>query len=175
MTRLPIAATGPVDLDALADIERLTAVAAYNLFDPVLRTALNAICARTAAALDQPIGLVTIVLDSAQLVIGKSGLQGWIADTDSLTDLDRSPVYQAFCARAVLANCPCVVGDAINHPDQAYNPLVFDDGIRAYAGIPLRSPSGRTLGAHCVLNAEPQRFTQGDIACLEQGESHHVV
>ena len=143
------AASGPVDLRALADMDRLRAVADYNLFDPALRDVLNQICAETAADLHQPIGLVTIVLDSAQLVIGKSGLQGWIADVGG------TPAEWAFCARAVLADDIYVVDDAALDPVQATNPLVVNDGVRAYAGVPLRSPSGHTLGR----SLRPQRRT----------------
>lgn len=159
--RSPIAA-GPVDLDALADAKRLRAVSAYNLFDQNLREALNAICDRTTRKLQQPIGLVTIVLDSAQLVIGKSGLRGWIADAQG------TPAEWSFCARAVLARQPYVVDDALVDPIQSGNPLVAYADVRAYAGVPLRSPSGEMLGAHCVLNDAPQHFTSADIEVLER-------
>jgi GAF domain-containing protein len=155
-------ATGPVDLAALADASRLRAVAGYNLFDRGLRRTLDAVCERTVHKLHQPIGLVTIVLDSAQLVIGKSGLEGWIAEAGG------APVEWSFCARAVLANQTYVVDDARVDPVQSANPLVTFEKVRAYAGVPLRSPSGETIGAHCVLNATPQHFSAADIDVLER-------
>jgi GAF domain-containing protein len=162
-------ARGPVDLDALASLERLREVAAYNLFDAQMRDELNTICQRTAQRLGQPIGLVTIVLDSAQLVIGKSGLAGWIAASEG------TPAEWAFCARAVLAGKPYVVPDATTDEQQRHNPLVVHDHVAAYAGVPLRSPSGQMLGAHCVLNDHPQEFTPEQVAELEQAGAEIVA
>jgi GAF domain-containing protein len=161
-------AEGPVDLGALSTIERLREIAAYNLFDHELRTELDVICQRTADRLSQPIGLVTIVLDSAQLVIGRSGLAGWIAATEG------TPAEWAFCARAVIADRPYVVPDATKDAVQAHNPLVVMDGVTAYAGVPLRSHNGQVLGAHCVLNDRPQEFTAEQVEILEEAAAEIV-
>jgi len=154
-------AEGPVDLAALSDLGRMRAITSYDLLEPTLRDRLDAITARTAARLGQPVSLVTVVLDTAQLVIGNSGLEGWIVATGG------TPVEWAFCARAVMANAPYVVADATVDPVQQHNPLVAIDNVRAYAGVPLRGDDGHVLGAHCVLNSEAQQFTPDQVAELE--------
>lgn len=154
-------ADGPVDVDALSDLARMRAITSYDLLDPGLRDQLDAVTARTSRELGQPISLVTVVLDSALLVLGNTGLEGWIVATGG------TPVEWAFCARAVLSNAPYVVDDASEDPVQRHNPLVQFDGVRAYAGVPLRTPDGHVLGAHCVLNSEPQAFTPAQVAVLE--------
>jgi len=155
-------ADGPVDLDALSTLDRMREVASYNLFDASMREELDLICQRTAQRLDQPIGLVTIVLNNAQLVVGKSGLAGWIAESEG------TPAEWAFCARAVIAGKPYVVPDASADPVQRENPLVANDHVTAYAGVPLRSPGGQVLGAHCVLNDQPHDFTPAEVGELER-------
>lgn len=171
MKPLPFTTTaeGPVDLGALSDITRLREIAAYNLFDRTMRAELDVICQRTADKLDQPIGLVTIVLDSAQLVIGKSGLAGWIAASEG------TPAEWAFCARAVTSEMPYLVPDAVADAVQKDNPLVRFDGVAAYAGVPLRSPNGQMLGAHCVLNDRAQDFTAEHVALLEEAATEIVA
>jgi GAF domain-containing protein len=161
-------AEGPVDLGALSTIERLREIATYNLFAHALRTELDVVCQRTAERLNQPIGLVTIVLDSAQLVVGRSGLAGWIAATEG------TPAEWSFCARAVISGEPYVVPDAPRDPVQSLNPLVMMDSVNAYAGVPLRSANGQLLGAHCVLNDKPQEFSTDDIEILEQAGAEIV-
>lgn len=162
-------AEGPVDLGALSTIERLREIAAYNLFDKDLRTELDVVCQRTAERLNQPIGLVTIVLDSAQLVVGRSGLAGWIAASEG------TPAEWSFCARAVVDGLPYVVPDATTDAVQSHNPLVMMDGISAYAGVPLRSASGQMLGAHCVLNDTPQEFSVADVEVLEEAAAEIIA
>lgn len=155
-------AEGPVDVDGLSDLGRMRAITSYDLLEPTLRDRLDAITARTAERLGQPVSLVTVVLDTAQLVIGNSGLEGWIVATGG------TPVEWAFCARAVMANAPYVVPDAQVDPVQRHNPLVAFDNVRAYAGVPLRGEDGHVLGAHCVINSEPQQFAPEQVAELEQ-------
>lgn len=157
-----VTAEGPVDLGALSTIERLREIAAYNLFDRTMREELDSICQRTAQRLDQPVGLVNIVLDGAQLVVGKSGLAGWIAACEG------TPAEWAFCARVVMGEGNYVVPDAGRDEVQQHNPLYLMGATTAYAGVPLRAPNGQVLGAHCVVNDQPQEFTSEQLAVLEE-------
>lgn len=44
--------------------------------------------------------------------------------------------------------------------------LLAQNGIRFYAGAPLTTRSGHTLGAMCVLDTQPRVITPDQIACL---------
>jgi GAF domain-containing protein len=156
------AATARQLLEALADTDRLTAVGALDLEHPALRGRLGEISARTSAVLGMPIALVTVVLESAQVVIGCSGLDGWIAAAGG------TPVEWSFCAHAVATGGPYVVPDAGADPVQSHNPLVTVDGIASYAGVPLVSPSGHLLGTHCVIGSRPHAFTAAELELLAE-------
>ncbi len=149
--------------DAVSDLDRLTELAGYDLGNPELRAQLDEITARTCRRLDLPIALTTMVLDTAQLLLGSHGLAGWIAAADG------TPVEWSFCARAVAAGRPYVVADAANDPVQRANPLVLHDGVAAYAGYPLTTPAGHSLGAHCVISDRPHAFSAEELAIIEQG------
>ncbi|WP_432524994.1 GAF domain-containing protein [Kineococcus sp. SYSU DK006] len=154
---------------ALADPARLAALAAYDLDDPRLRTRLDALAARTAEAVGAPVGLVSLVLDSAQHLAGSSGLTGWMAETGG------TPVEWSFCANAVVEDRPYVVQDASTDPLQHDNPLVTHDGIASYAGVPLRTRDGHVLGAQCVLDTAAHRFGPEEIAVLEAAAAQAVA
>ncbi|MEZ5216918.1 MAG: GAF domain-containing protein [Ilumatobacteraceae bacterium] len=124
---------------------------------------------RTTDRLHQPIALVTMVLDSAQLVAASSGLDGWLAAAGG------TPVEWSFCARAVGSRQPYVVNDARTHPIQRSNPLVAIDNIGCYAGVPLYSPDGHALGAHCVVGTEPHDFTAEEIEELQEAGDEIAV
>ena len=154
---------------ALVEPERLAALAAYDLSSPRLRQRLNELAARTAAALGQPVGLTSLVLDSAQVIAGMSGVNGWIADVGG------TPVEWSFCANAVVSGQPYVVDDAAHDVVQHDNPLVTIDGFASYAGVPLRTSQGHIVGAQCVLGTAPHRFTPQEIAVLETAAAEAVA
>jgi GAF domain-containing protein len=73
----------------------------------------------------------------------------------------------AFCQIAIASGEPLVIGDAREDPRFADNPLVHgEDGVRFYAGYPLRTPEGELIGALCLLDREPRRAEDVDLATL---------
>ncbi len=139
--------------------ERLRVLAGIDVDGPRLRADLDAITARTADRLGLPISLVTLVLDSVQLIAGAHGVDGWVAAAGGI------PVEWSFCAHAVATGRPYVVTDAAADPVHAGNPLVAIDGIASYAGVPV-IVDGQVLGAHCVIGAATHTFTDIDLADL---------
>ena len=153
----------------LAQRDRLAAIAEIDLDAPELRRRLDELAARTAGALGLPIGLVSIVVDSAQMLAGSSGVTGWIAEAGG------TPVEWSFCANAVVRRAPYVVQDAANDELQHDNPLVTVDGFASYAGAPLLAPGGHVLGAQCVLGLEPRAFGPEDVRLLETSAAEAVA
>jgi PAS domain S-box-containing protein len=150
-------------LAALAAPGRLAALARYDLSDPSLRGRLDELARRTATRLGTPAGMVSIVLDGAQLFVGAHGLTGW------LEQVRGTPAEWSFCAHGVLGESPVyVVDEAANHPVHAGGPLVTAEGVRAYAGAQIVGPGGAVLGMHCVVDAVPRVFSREDILELRR-------
>jgi GAF domain-containing protein len=142
--------------------ERLAVLGRIDLDSTELRQRLDKITERTAQRLDRPIGLVSMVFDTAQEFVGSHGLAGWLADVGG------TPIEWSFCASAVASGGQYVVPDAATDARQSDNPLVTADGIRSYAGAPI-VVDGEVLGAHCVMGYDPHAFTPDDLAELERG------
>jgi putative methionine-R-sulfoxide reductase with GAF domain len=153
--------TTPNHLDALISFERLSAVAQYDVVNPELAAQLDEIARRTMSVLHQPCAYVSIVLDSAQLIIGSSGVEGWIKNVGG------SPVEWSFCGHTVAHARPYLVQDAFTDPVHSDSPLVRIDGTGSYAGVPLVTETGQVIGAHCVMSHEPQTFSAESVAVLE--------
>jgi GAF domain-containing protein len=159
-----------IDIEAaITDIDRLREIAQVDLDDERLRARLQEVTAQTCRELDLPISLVTLVLDSSQLIAASTGVAGWIAAAGG------TPVEWSFCANAVASGRAYVVPDAVSDPGQCDNPLVTLDGIASYAGVPLVSDSGRIWGAHCVIGTRPRTFTGTDLAVLERGAAQTMA
>lgn len=148
------------DLADLADLDRLVALTRYDLNDPQLRAELDDITRGTAEQLGQPVSLVTIVLDRAQLFLGSHGLVGWAGEGDG------TPAEWAFCAELVRTGELYVMPDATVDPLHHDNPLVTEVGVRSYAGAPVITEDGRVLGGHCVVGLEPRQYSDDDLAVL---------
>lgn len=163
-----MSALSTAHLEALADLERLTAIASIDLLNPDLVERLDEISRRTMTRLGHQAAYVSIVLDTAQLILSSAGMSGWICQAGG------TPIEWAFCGHTVALARPYTVEDASQHPAHQASPLVTDEGTRAYAGVPLVSATGQVLGAHCVIDSEPHQFTPDEIAELQAAAAEIV-
>jgi diguanylate cyclase (GGDEF)-like protein len=135
-------------LDAL-EAQKITDTGPDNSFDRVVRLA--------CAALDAPVGLISFVDAERQWFKAREGMA--VCET---------PRELAFCAHAIQSDDVMVVEDASGDPRFADNPLVTaKDGIRFYAGAPLRTREGFNLGTLCVIDHIPRQISARDVGLLK--------
>lgn len=75
-------------------------------------------------------------------------------------------VSHTVCQWVVAGEEEVVVGDMATHPVLRHNRSVVEDGLRAYAGVPLQSVSGHTIGTLCASELRPRLWSDDDIAVL---------
>ena len=162
----------PSDLEVLADVDRLRAIAAYDLFNPDLAAELQEICQETAERLGAPMTAVQAVLDTATATLATNAGEG-----DFLAALGGSPNEFSFCPHVVIDRAPYVEGDLASVPAHAGNPAVRGGLVRSYAGVPLVLPTGEVLGSHCAMAPETHEFTDAELAELTRaaGEVMTVI
>jgi GAF domain-containing protein len=158
-----IAATDGDLFARLGTPARMSQLARYDLFHPRLKARMEHIAASSAHQLNAPISLVSVVLDSAQFLLGAHGVTGWIDEALG------TPAEWALCTHTVLTGRPYCLIDATTDTAHAGNPLLAMIGIRSYAGVPLIDDSGHVLGAHCVIDVAPRTFTADDLTVLHHG------
>lgn len=146
--------------DTIHDESRLKEIARLDLISDEVDEILNELAQKAADEFDLPMGMVSIVLDEAQITAGAHGVEGWIAETGGI------PNEWSFCSNSVTSGKPFVVEDATKHPKTKDNPLVSNDGIRCYAGVPLETSNGHILGNFCVVGAQNRSFTEEEIEQL---------
>jgi GAF domain-containing protein len=149
--------------DRLGEPGRMRSLAEYDLFHPDLQSDLDRIATSSANRLHTPISTVSILLDSAQFIIGRHGLP------DSGGAVQGTPAEWALCTHTVLTGSPYCITDSRIDPLHADNPLFTMIGLRSYAGVPLRNAGGQVLGAHCVIDTTPRPFSEDDIVTLAEG------
>lgn len=139
--------------DPAVEAERLRVLVNYkNIFNYVqsnaeldeLTKAASEICGTHFAALN--------IIDLGRQ--WTKSIHGLAQDSD-VRELSRKV---SFCAHTIRRKAECgvlVVPDTLDDERFCENSLVWDMGIRFYAGAPVRSPEGAVLGALCVFDTQP--------------------
>ncbi len=104
-----------------------------------------------------PIALISLVDDHRQWFKARVGL-----------GTTQTPRDVAFCAHAIVDRGLLVVPDALDDVRFADNPLVVGEPhVRFYAGAPLLTPEGHSLGTLCVLDRVPRALASEQLRTLE--------
>jgi GAF domain-containing protein len=147
--------------DPLYDEARLREIIDLDLLAPDVDPLLADIATEAAERLGLPVSLISVVLDEALHVAGFHGPDGlWLDETRG------HPVEWSFCATSVRTRDAFVVENAEVHPEHQTNPLVTQDGVRCYAGVPMISSRGYVLGNLCVVGLEQRPFSEADVTVL---------
>lgn len=110
-----------------------------------------------AAYTRAPMAAFTVLDRNRQQLVARVGLAG-----------SESERRTSFCSHTILQDEILEVADARLDRRFAGNPLVTGDpNIRYYAGIPVRAPDGRKLGALCAIDTEPRRIAEATRAVLQ--------
>ena len=145
--------------DALADPERLGALRRTGLVDTGPEPGFDRLTRLAARILRAPISLVSLVDDRRQFFKSAEGLEEGLRET---------PLSHSFCQHVVRRGEPLVVEDATADPALADNLAIRDLHVRAYAGVPLRAPSGAVIGSFCVIDTVPRTWTADEVEVLQE-------
>ncbi len=80
-------------------------------------------------------------------------------------DVQQIPRFKAPCDKVSATGEPVVVSDLLADETYRDSPLA-DAGVRFYAGAPLITHEGFTLGSMCVLGEEPRTATKAEVSLL---------
>ena len=145
----------------LASPARLAALRVTGLLDGTSNAVLDRLTRLVTRLLGVPIALVSLVDDRGQYFPGLAGLGGWAGEQRS------APLTHSFCKHVVMSESLLLVQDAALHPLVHDNRACTELGVAAYAGVPLRTAEGHTLGALCAIDTNPVDWNAEQLAILE--------
>lgn len=129
--------------------QRLAALAKYRILDTPAESDFDDIVRIAASICGVPMASISLVDDKRQWFKAAMGM-----------GVSETPRDVAFCAHTILGSETLIVNDATLDDRFARNPLVTGDpNLRFYAGAPLVTPEGFSLGALCVLDNRPRSIT----------------
>lgn len=141
------------------EAERLKALAGYNILDTLPEQAFDDLTALAAYICKTPIALISLVDADRQWFKSKIGLK--IRETSR---------ESAFCSHTILQpEDILVIPNAIKDDRFANNPLVRGNSkIRFYAGAPLVTPNGLSVGTLCVMDTVPRQLSYQQLDALRR-------
>ena len=149
---------------------RLEALRALELLDTPKEERFDRITRTASRLFKVPISLVTLVDEDRQ----------WFKSCFG-TDVRETSRDISFCGHAILRPAPFIIVDATKDLRFADNPQVTGyPHVRFYAGIPIHSSSGHTVGSFCIIDTKPREPSEEDLdglvdlAAWAETEIHQV-
>jgi PAS domain S-box-containing protein len=144
---------------ALADPERLAALKRTGLLDSPPEEPFDRLTRLGQQMLGLSIAQISIIDRDRQFFKSKLLRDGSPVTTRE-TALDRS-----FCQYSVAFDEPLIVPDAREHP-LLHDNLAIEDGVIAYAGVPLHDDRGHALGVYCAIDDAPREWSEAEISLV---------
>ncbi|WP_426060933.1 GAF domain-containing protein [Hymenobacter sp. B1770] len=140
------------------ETQRLAALQAYRVtgdapfFDEFVRL--------TGKLFQVPIALVSLVEADTVWFRGNVGLE---------EVPERVPRGESLCSVAVLSDEATVFEDLVNKPCTLINATAVGElGLRFYAGSPLQTATGESVGTLCVIDRKPRLLATEEVALLRE-------
>jgi anti-sigma regulatory factor (Ser/Thr protein kinase) len=136
---------------------RLAALRQYRILDTEPERAFDDLALLASHICQTPIALISLVDADRQWFKARIGM-----------DATETPRAVSFCTHAIEDHDVFIVPDA--HDDERFrdNPLVTGGPfVRFYAGAPLMTPEGHTLGTICVIDSVPRTLTSDQREALD--------
>ncbi|MDO5692097.1 MAG: AI-2E family transporter [Pseudomonadota bacterium] len=164
--RLTSAEEAPYAPAPLPDNEpdRLRALHGSGLLEPALRRRLDTLAKRAADAFDCSTAWVSLVDEQWQISQGDASMA--VRPTPGAPAPTTARAL-SLCGHVIAQGATLVVPDASRDARFAANPALRERGVRFYAGAPLRTREGLTLGTLCLLDAHPRTLSPRDVMLLE--------
>ncbi|RYZ73155.1 MAG: PAS domain-containing protein [Proteobacteria bacterium] len=139
------------------ELERVAHLRALGILDSSNEVAFDRVVRLASVLTGSPISLISLIDSERQWFKAKVGL-----------DASETPRDISFCGHAILEDQLFEVEDATQDQRFADNPLVTGNpSIRFYAGQPLISTFGYTLGTLCVIDPTRKKLSDEQRKALE--------
>ena len=143
------------------DSERLAELRRTGLLDSPPEAAYDRITELATRLLDVPVALISLVDEDRQFFKSCIGL------AEPWSTARETPLSHSFCRHALESEGPLIIEDARVHPLVRENLAIRDLDVIAYAGVPLTTAAGHTLGTLCVIDHRPRAWTAAELDRLQ--------
>jgi PAS domain S-box-containing protein len=141
--------------------DRLAALRHTALLDTPPEEGFDRLTRMAARLLGTPVALISLISEDRQFFKSAIGLpEPWASRR-------AAPLSFSFDAQVVSTGEQLVVEDARRHPLLRHSTAIRELGWVAYAGVPLVTRDGQTVGSFSVVDKMPRLWSERDIALLK--------
>ncbi|PKD21692.1 hypothetical protein APR41_01520 [Salegentibacter salinarum] len=154
-------------IDENKEIKRLQTLLSYNILDTPYEKDFNELAQLIALICDVPVAFIAMIDDKRQWYKAKVGLDG-----------KETPLEETFCQYTVLQDELIEISDALLDERVKDNPHVTaENGIRFYAGMPLKAENGYNIGTVCVVDGKPGKLSDRQKQALKllTSQAMHLI
>ncbi len=158
---VPVAYVSDSSHKPVAAPDRLAVLEATGVLDSPPEEAFDRLTRLAANTIDVPVALASFVDAHRQFFKSCMGViaEPWHSARET-------PLTHSFCQHVVNSAEALIIEDAREHPLVKDNLAIPDLGVIAYAGVPILTPEGNVLGSFCVIDTQPRKWSEGEIATL---------
>lgn len=142
------------------DARRLDAVQKTQLINSEEEESFDRLTRLASKLLKTPVSFVTILEKDRDFVKSHFGLPSSIAESREIT------AHPSFCQHIIDSGEALVLADARDSEIFRHFPSVLHLGVVAYAGVPLTTKQGLTLGTCCVVDFKKREWTDDEMEIL---------
>jgi len=147
----------PISIIPINEAARLQKLYDYQVLDTHSEDTFDKIALLASQIFNTPNAFVTFV--DADRVYFKANISNFTTN--------EVPREDSLCSLAILDEKTTIFNDTHDYPDLMESPLVNGEGgIRFYAGAPLKSPEGYSMGTVCVIDSVPREATEQQMEML---------
>jgi phosphoserine phosphatase RsbU/P len=143
-----------------SEARRLAAVYETKLLDTEPEVAFDRLTALAAAILKVPFAQVTIVDERRSYWKSCFGIA--LPDVAARSD----PIERSFCQHVIAADAGLTFPNVLDDARTQTNPWI-EQGVKSWAGFPIRDRNGEILGTFCVIDTVPREWTDHETQALE--------
>lgn len=152
----------PIDPEALrTDAVRVAAVRDTLLLDTAPEEVFDRLTALTARLLNVPVTFLALI-DSDRDYHKSRHVFGQAQYADLVIR------GRTLCQYTMVSSTPVVINDAAQYPLYRDIPSVRDNGVRAFAGVPLTTIDGQRIGTFCAVDFQPKEWSERDLETLTE-------
>ncbi|WP_114749294.1 ATP-binding protein [Pleomorphovibrio marinus] len=132
------------------ELERLKTLLSYGILDTPIEKEFDDLAELASVICDTPIAIISVIDDKRQWYKAKVGI-----------DINEVKLEETFCQYTMAAEDFLEIPNATLDPRVRENPKVKgENGIRFYAGYPLKAENGYCIGTLCVVGTQPQQLSE---------------
>ena len=145
----------------LRNSARLQALHQTGLLDSPAEPVFDRLTQLAAQVLHVPMAMVSLVDGKRQFIKSAVGLpEPW-------TSMRETPLSHSICKHVVRSGEPLVASDTRKVRELRGNGAISALSTAAYAGFPLRTSTGHTLGTFCVMDHMARTWTDEEVEVLK--------